>query len=80
MNQRRQDEEVSALKRRVRRLTERNKAQFDLGFAAAIRLMEEGASLERIKEAQCIPSALPEEDTLPFDEPDTDVHPIQDFT
>ena len=71
-------QERDDLVRRLRRATERQHQAFDQGFAAAVRMLEAGASLERLREASGVP-ANEWEDTHPvprveFDSaPDTDV-------
>lgn len=79
MNRRRADDEITSLRQQLRKVKERNTLQFELGFAAAVKMLEHGATLERLRDAMAVPSLNPEEDTIPVDEPDTDVHPLIEF-
>jgi hypothetical protein len=57
-------DERDRLRRHVRRLSERNAVAFDEGFAAAVRMVEAGADLERLRAASGVVAAN-HEDTSP---------------
>ena len=64
-------EERDLLTRALRRSKSRNGDMFDQGFDAAVKLMENGATLEQIKAKQR-PSKLGCDDTQPMVMPDFD--------
>lgn len=47
----RHESDAERLERQLRRATERNHTMFDQGFQAAVRMLEAGADLKRLKEA-----------------------------
>lgn len=69
---------IASLQRQLRRLVERNAQAFDQGFAAAIALVQGGASVDRLREASGVVSCE-FGDTLPvelLDVDDSDTMPM----
>lgn len=72
--------QVETMTRQYRRVRARNTEAFDQGFAAAVRMLEAGADIDRLRDAARITSIV-NEDTQPYsvplgefdDAPDTDV-------
>ena len=76
------DDELDALRRQIRRLNERNNAQFDLGYRACLALAEAGAPIERLRDASGIPQLaehVPTQPVFPFDDETTDVDAVIHF-
>lgn len=67
--------EEQRLTRQLRRATERNAAEFDRGFQAAILMVAHGADLERLKEASGVVAAE-WEDTQPMVVPECPTQPV----
>ena len=65
-------QEIDSLKQQLRRCRERNSEEFDRGFEAAVRMMEAGATPERMRLAIGIPCALTSRDTEPVRAVDPD--------
>lgn len=62
------EEEVAALRRQLRRVSERNSAAFDQGFLAATKAAEAGADPQRLLEMSGVVSAE-WADTMPIEMP-----------
>lgn len=59
-------QEKERLRLQLRRMSERNAVAFDQGFAAAVRMVEAGADLERLRAASGVVAA-DFEDTSPME-------------